>query len=60
MTTKIAFGAEEGAGFNIHSHAPEKDGRIADLLIAEMVVVQGSVSANSSKNYLPSLVPFID
>ncbi len=38
---EIAIGGEESAGLTIRGHVPEKDGVIADLLIAEMVATRG-------------------
>jgi alpha-D-glucose phosphate-specific phosphoglucomutase len=38
---KIAIGGEESAGLTIRGHVPEKDGVLADLLVAEMVAVRG-------------------
>lgn len=34
---EIIFGGEESAGLTIEGHVPEKDGILADLLVAEMV-----------------------
>jgi phosphoglucomutase len=41
LQDKIAIGGEESAGLTIRGHVPEKDGIIADLLVAEMVAVRG-------------------
>jgi phosphoglucomutase len=38
---EIIFGAEESAGLTIEGHVPEKDGILADLLVAEMVGATG-------------------
>ena len=38
---RIVFGAEESAGLTIEGHVPEKDGILADLLVAEMVGATG-------------------
>jgi phosphoglucomutase len=38
---EIAIGGEESAGLTIRGHVPEKDGVIADLLMAEMVATRG-------------------
>jgi phosphoglucomutase len=41
LEDKIAIGGEESAGLTIRGHVPEKDGVLADLLVAEMVAVRG-------------------
>jgi alpha-D-glucose phosphate-specific phosphoglucomutase len=41
LEDKIAIGGEESAGLTIRGHVPEKDGVIADLLVAEMVATRG-------------------
>ena len=38
---KILMGGEESAGFTMEGHVPEKDGILADLLIAEIVAETG-------------------
>lgn len=38
---KIIIGGEESGGLSILGHIPEKDGILADLLIAEMMAVEG-------------------
>ena len=38
---EIIFGGEESAGLTIEGHVPEKDGILADLLVAEMVGARG-------------------
>jgi phosphoglucomutase len=38
---EIIFGAEESAGLTVEGHVPEKDGILADLLVAEMVGATG-------------------
>lgn len=38
---EIIFGAEEGAGFSLEGHVPEKDGILAGLLVAEMAGATG-------------------
>jgi phosphomannomutase len=37
MNEEIILGGEESGGFSIKGHIPEKDGILADLLVAEMV-----------------------
>jgi alpha-D-glucose phosphate-specific phosphoglucomutase len=39
---KIALGGEESAGMTIRGHLPEKDGILACLLVAEMIVARGA------------------
>jgi phosphoglucomutase len=39
---KIAMGGEESAGLTIRGHIPEKDGILACLLTAEMIVARGA------------------
>ena len=39
---KIALGGEESAGMTIRGHVPEKDGILACLLVAEMIVARGA------------------
>jgi phosphoglucomutase len=41
LQDKIVIGGEESAGLTIRGHVPEKDGVLADLLVAEMVAVRG-------------------
>lgn len=41
LEDKITIGGEESAGLTIRGHVPEKDGVIADLLVAEMVATRG-------------------
>lgn len=38
---EIVFGGEESAGLTIEGHVPEKDGILADLLVAEMAGATG-------------------
>src|SRR5207237_5898917 len=38
---KIVMGGEESAGFTMEGHVPEKDGILADLLLAELVAETG-------------------
>ncbi len=39
---KIAMGGEESAGLTMRGHVPEKDGILACLLVAEMMVARGA------------------
>ena len=38
---EIVFGGEESAGLTVEGHVPEKDGILADLLVAEMAGATG-------------------
>jgi phosphoglucomutase len=46
---KIALGGEESAGLTIRGHVPEKDGILACLLVAEMLVARGGSLADQTK-----------
>jgi len=41
MKEKVIIGGEESGGFTINGHIPEKDGILANLIIAEMVAKSG-------------------
>jgi phosphoglucomutase len=41
LEDKILMGGEESAGFAMEGHVPEKDGILADLLLAELVAETG-------------------
>jgi phosphoglucomutase len=41
LADKIVIGGEESAGFTMQGHVPEKDGILADLLLAELVAETG-------------------
>jgi phosphoglucomutase len=41
LAGEILFGGEESAGLTVQGHVPEKDGILADLLVAEMVGATG-------------------
>ncbi len=41
LADEIVMGGEESAGFTMEGHVPEKDGILADLLIAELVAETG-------------------
>ncbi|HEY3172230.1 MAG TPA: phosphoglucomutase/phosphomannomutase family protein [Thermoanaerobaculia bacterium] len=45
---EIVFGGEESAGLTIEGHVPEKDGILADLLVAEMCGATGKTVAQLS------------
>jgi phosphoglucomutase len=46
---KIALGGEESAGLTIRGHVPEKDGILACLLVAEMLVARSGSLADQTK-----------
>jgi len=41
MREEVILGGEESGGFSIKGHIPEKDGILANLLVAEMVAKRG-------------------
>lgn len=47
---KIALGGEESAGLTIVGHVPEKDGILACLLVAEMIVARQASVAEQLRN----------
>ena len=47
---KIALGGEESAGLTIRGHLPEKDGILACLLVAEMIVARHASLASQLKD----------
>ena len=47
---KIALGGEESAGLTIRGHLPEKDGILACLLVAEMVVARQASLADQLRD----------
>ena len=44
---------EESEGFSMKNHLPEKDGILADLLVAEMVARKARTCPNSWKSCSP-------
>src|SRR6266566_1047243 len=48
IAKEIIFGGEESAGLTVEGHVPEKDGILADLLVAEMVGGSGRTIAELS------------
>ena len=56
---KIVFGGEESAGLTIEGHVPEKDGILADLLVAEMAGATGKTIAVLSKDLEAEIGPFV-
>ena len=55
---EILFGGEESAGLTIEGHVPEKDGILADLLVAEMAGGTGETRA-LSKALEREIGPFV-
>ncbi len=55
---EIIFGAEESAGLTVEGHVPEKDGILADLLVAEMVGARGRSIAELTVDLEIEIGPF--
>jgi phosphoglucomutase len=55
---EIIFGAEESAGLTIEGHVPEKDGILADLLVAEMTGATGKTLEELSEALRREIGPF--
>jgi phosphoglucomutase len=55
---EIVFGAEESAGLTIEGHVPEKDGILADLLVAEMAGAAGKSLDELSDDLRKQIGPF--
>ncbi len=55
---EIVFGAEESAGLTIEGHVPEKDGILADLLVAEMAGAAGKTLDELSEELRGQIGPF--
>ncbi|HYK40920.1 MAG TPA: phosphoglucomutase/phosphomannomutase family protein [Thermoanaerobaculia bacterium] len=56
---EIVFGGEESAGLTIAGHVPEKDGILADLLVAEMCGARGRTLAELGKELEAAIGPFL-
>jgi phosphoglucomutase len=56
---EIIFGGEESAGLTVEGHVPEKDGILADLLVAEMVGASGQTLAGLSAGLAKAIGPFV-
>jgi phosphomannomutase len=54
----ILLGGEESAGLTIEGHVPEKDGILADLLVAEMVGATGQTIAQLTQALEAEIGPF--
>jgi phosphoglucomutase len=55
---EIVFGGEESAGLTIQGHVPEKDGILADLLVAEMCGATGRTIGELSDDLDREIGPF--
>jgi phosphoglucomutase len=55
---EIVFGAEESAGLTVEGHVPEKDGILADLLVAEMTGASGKSLEQLSEDLRRQIGPF--
>jgi phosphomannomutase len=55
---EIIFGGEESAGLTVEGHAPEKDGILADLLVAEMCGATGRTISELSADLDHAVGPF--
>jgi phosphoglucomutase len=55
---EIVFGGEESAGLTIEGHVPEKDGILADLLVAEMCGATGKTIGQLSEDLDREIGPF--
>ena len=58
IAREIIFGAEESAGLTIEGHVPEKDGILADLLVAEMTGASGKTLEALSEDLRREIGPF--
>jgi phosphoglucomutase len=56
---EIIFGGEESAGLTVEGHVPEKDGILADLLVAEMVGASGGTLAALSAGLVKAIGLFV-
>jgi phosphoglucomutase len=56
---EIIFGGEESAGLTVEGHVPEKDGILADLLVAEMVGASGRTLAELSADLAQAIGPYL-
>ena len=58
IAKEIIFGGEESAGLTIEGHVPEKDGILADLLVAEMTGATGKTLDELSDDLRREIGPF--
>jgi phosphoglucomutase len=59
IAKEIIFGGEESAGLTVEGHVPEKDGILADLLVAEMVGASGGTLAGLSAGLVKAIGPYL-
>jgi phosphoglucomutase len=58
IAKEIVFGGEESAGLTVEGHVPEKDGILADLLVAEMCGATGKTIGELSAELDREVGPF--
>ena len=58
LAGEILLGGEESAGLTVEGHVPEKDGILADLLVAEMVGATGKTLTELSAALTERIGPF--
>lgn len=58
ISGEIVFGAEEAAGLAVEGHVPEKDGILANLLVAEMAGATGKTLGALSADLEKEIGPF--
>jgi phosphoglucomutase len=58
IAKEIIFGGEESAGLTIEGHVPEKDGILADLLVAEMTGATGKTLDGLSEDLRREIGPY--
>jgi phosphoglucomutase len=56
---EIVFGGEESAGLTVEGHVPEKDGILADLLVAEMVGACGRTLTELRADLAKAIGPYL-
>ncbi len=56
---EILLGGEESAGLTVEGHVPEKDGILADLLVAEMAGATGRTLGELSRQLAAEIGPFV-
>jgi phosphoglucomutase len=59
LANEIIFGGEESAGLTVEGHVPEKDGILADLLVAEMVGASGKTIGQLRSELWKEIGPFL-
>jgi phosphoglucomutase len=56
---EIVFGGEESAGLTVEGHVPEKDGILADALVAEMAGATGKTLLQLKEDLRREIGPFV-